>query len=164
MHPYRVVVLVGLLFALSACGQTGTTTSAVEPTVTTTVTPTTNAVTTTGAVTTTSEATTTTSAAADAAPPELAGRWETENQGERLILSFTGNDYTVQIPASGVNIAARISVEGNQIRFSGGPNPGEGLYEWTVDGDTLTFTELEPPDQSNVRRGILIGFTFTRLG
>ena len=99
--------------------------------------------------------------ASDAAPPELAGRWATEINGERWILSLTGTNYTVQV--AGTSGGGRISVEGNQIRFYDSPmGPGDGLYEWTIDGETLTFTELQPSDPVSAR-DFLMGVTFTRI-
>lgn len=103
----------------------------------------------------------TTARAADAAPSELAGRWATEIDGERWILSLTGTNYTVQV--GGTSGGGRISVEANQIRFYDSQmGPGDGLYEWTIDGETLTFTELQPSDPVSAR-DFLTGVTFTRI-
>lgn len=100
-------------------------------------------------------------AASDAAPTELAGRWATEINGERWILSLTGTNYTVQV--GGTSGGGRISVEANQIRFYDSQmGPGDGLYEWTIDGETLTFTELQPSDPVSAR-DFLIGVAFTRI-
>jgi hypothetical protein len=113
------------------------------------------------APTTTPPPSTSATAAADAAPPELAGRWATEINGERWILSLTGANYTVQV--AGTSGGGRISVEGNQIRFYDSfMGPGDGFYEWTIDGETLTFTELQPSDPVSAR-DFLIGVTFTRI-
>ncbi len=103
----------------------------------------------------------TTARAADAAPPELAGRWVTEINGERVLLSFTGTNYAWQF-VGGQGVSGKISVEGNRIRFYDAPVPGDGFYEWTIDGDTLTFTELEPADVVSERQGQLTNFTFRR--
>jgi hypothetical protein len=102
-----------------------------------------------------------TSAAPDAAPPELAGRWVTEMNGERAMLSFSGTNYSWQF-VGGQGFGGKISVEGHRIRFYDAPIPGDGFYEWTIDGDTLTFTELEPSDVVSERRGQLTNFTFRR--
>ena len=161
VHPYRVIVLVGLLVALSACGQTATTSTMRPTAATTAVVPTTDAVTTTEGVTTTSEAATTTSAAADAAPPELHGRWQGEMNGVRFFLSLTGTTYSIiEVGFGGGN--GQISVDGNRITFShSNHGPGEGLYEWLIEGDTLTFTELDPPDDHG-RKAALVGVSWTR--
>ena len=113
------------------------------------------------APTTTPPPSTSTTAAADAAPPELAGRWVTEMLGERVMLSFTGTNYAWQF-VGGQGVGGKISVEGNRIRFYDAPIPGDGFYEWTIDGDTLTFTELEPADVVSERQGQLTNFTFRR--
>ena len=117
--------------------------------------------TTAAASTSTAAPSTSTSAAPDAAPPELAGRWATEINGERWILSLTGANYTVQV--AGSSGGGKISVEGNQIRFYDSfMGPGDGFYEWTIDGERLTFTELQPPDPVSAR-DFLTGVTFTRI-
>ena len=148
-----------MILAVSACGggSASETTSPAAPIETsTTAAPATTA----EATTTTTAAATTTSAAVDAAPPELAGRWFTEFQGDRLTLSLTGTRYNVSV--GGATGSGNISVDGNQIRFYEGPFPGDGFYEWAVDGDTLTFTMLDPPDLAGTRRNFLNGLTYTR--
>ncbi|HKZ19581.1 MAG TPA: hypothetical protein VJQ57_05660 [Acidimicrobiia bacterium] len=100
-------------------------------------------------------------AAPDAAPPELAGRWVTEVNGERVMLSFSGTNYAWQF-VGGQGVGGKISVEGNRIRFYSAPVPGDGFYEWTIDDDTLTFTELEPADVVSERQGQLTNFVFRR--
>jgi hypothetical protein len=117
------------------------------------------ATTTTEAPSTTAEPSTT--AAADAAPPELAGRWQGELNGERFFLSLTGTTYSIVV-VGGVTGNGRISVEGNRITFSDSNHgPGDGFYEWLIEGDTLTFTELDPPDDHG-RKYALTGVSWTR--
>jgi len=113
---------------------------------------------TTAAPTTTEEPSNSTSAAADAAPPALAGTWYSELGGERLVLNLNGTTYAISV--GNQSPGGQISVDGNQITFSGGPSPGDGFYEWTVEGETLTFTALEP-DPSSGRQGAL-ELVFTR--
>jgi ABC-type transport system substrate-binding protein len=165
----RVLALAGLLFGIvilvvmvTACGNAVAPTTAAAPAAeATTTAPITTAAPNT---TTTTEPATTTSAAPDAAPPELAGRWQKESQGERVILSLTGTSYSFIIIGQGEASAGRISVEGNQVKFyEGNTAPGDGFYEWKVDGDTLTFVELDPPDEHGGRRGGLVDIIWTRL-
>jgi hypothetical protein len=104
---------------------------------------------------------TSTTVTTDGAPPELAGRWVTEVLGEQVLLSFTGTNYAWQF-VGGQGFGGKISVEGNRIRFYNAPIPGDGFYEWTIDGGTLTFTELEPADVVSERQGQLTNFTFRR--
>lgn len=136
-----------LLVLTAACAS-----AAPDPSVTTAQTvPTTAITTTTVAPSTTEEPTTSTTAAADSVPPDLAGRWFSELDGERLILSLNGTTYAILF---GTSHDGKVSVDGNQIRFYGGEVLGDGLYEWTVDGETLTFTALEP-DSSGGRQAAL---------
>lgn len=156
---YGMILIVALV---TACGGTvaSTTTAASEAEATTTVPITTAAPTTTK----TAEPATTTSAAPDAAPPELSGRWQTEKPFGRVILSLVGTNYSFNVVGQGFNGEGKISVSGNQIRFYDAfPNPGEGFYEWTLDGDTLTFIALEPLDVTGGRRAALVDFIWTRL-
>lgn len=137
-----------LLVLTAACAS-----AAPDPSVTTAQTvPTTAITTTTVAPSTTEEPTTSTTAAADSVPPDLAGRWFSELDGERLILSL--NETTYAISFGNQSPGGKVSVDGNQIRFYAGRVPGDGLYEWTVDGETLTFTALEP-DPSSGRQAAL---------
>jgi hypothetical protein len=89
-----------------------------------------------------------TTIAPDAAPPEMEGRWVGEIEGQsapynRAYLSLTGTNYaTTWGPDSG---GENISVVGDTIYFN---HPIQcdaiGAYRWLVEGDTLTFTVLEP--------------------
>jgi hypothetical protein len=140
------------LLLIAACGASSAESlvTTTEPTVTTV------APTTTAAPTTTLQPTTTITAAADAAPPELYGTWRSELPwGEGVFLSLTGTSYTLNAAEGGAANGA-ISVDGQRIRFYDGyPQLGDGFYEWRVDGETLTFTELEPPDEVGGRRTAL---------
>lgn len=65
----------------------------------------------------------------------------------------------------GFSIPAKLSVEGDQIRIYGGLPihcDGEGIYQWSVEGETLTLTALEPIDPCAQRRGALDGLSYTR--
>ena len=101
----------------------------------------------------------TTSQPQGAAPQELEGVWlrDEGNQGvTRLVLR--GNSYSFpQAPEGG-----RISVDGDLIEFSNGTYCDfVGTYRWSIQGETLTFTPVEP-DQCLPRQGMLIFGPFTR--
>jgi hypothetical protein len=113
--------------------------------------------TTTAAPVTTAEVITTTSQPADAVPAELLGVWYVDEGAfgiSRLILH--GNTYTMPPGAGG-----QISVTGELVQFSGDltcPSlagadsvtlrEATGIYRWSVQGTTLTFTPVEPDDCS----------------
>jgi hypothetical protein len=81
--------------------------------------------------------------AADAAPPELAGRWRRSVGGVLHILHLRNNGYSVQV--TGDSGAGRISVEADRIRFSHSNRcDGIGLYTWSIEDGRLRFTEVEP--------------------
>ncbi len=120
--------------------------------------------------TTPPEAATTVTQAADAVPPELEGVWYVDegNQGiTRLVLG--ANSYSFpQFGAGG-----RISVTGELAQLSDDltcPSLAEtdpvilreamGLYRWSIQGTTLTFTAVEPDDCS--ARESLFAAPFTR--
>jgi hypothetical protein len=154
-----MIIIVAII---TACGSTvASTTAAASAAEATTTAP----ITTAAPITTTTEPVTTTSAAPDAAPPGLSGRWQTENTfGERVILTLVGTNYSFNVVGQGFFGEGKISVSGNQIRFYNGfPNPGDGFYEWTIDGDTLNFVALEPLDVTGARQAHLVDFVWTRL-
>jgi hypothetical protein len=140
------------LFFMASCGASSAEplVPTSEPTVTTSAPPTTEA------PTTTLQPTTTITAATDAAPPELYGTWRSELPwGEGVFLSLTGTSYTINAAEGGAANGA-ISEDGQRIRFYDGyPQLGDGFYEWRVDGETLTFIELEPLDEVGGRRNAL---------
>jgi hypothetical protein len=39
---------------------------------------------------------------------------------------------------------------------------GIGVYQWEFDGESLSLTQLDPPDECDIRRDDLDGQTFTR--
>lgn len=152
-------ILVATLFFVTACASTSATSSSTSaaPDLTTTTT-----VATTAAPVITAAPATTTTAAADAAPPELEGVWQTDlGNGDRVQLNLRGNDYIItRGPNSG---SGDISVDGGLIVFSGSNLcSGVGTYQWSVEGDSLTFTPTESGDPCSGRRPVLDGVTYTR--
>lgn len=75
-----------------------------------------------------------------------------------MVLSLKGTAYAISFGRQ--SPVGKISVDGDQIRFYAGTAPGDGFYEWTVEGATLTFTALEP-DPSSGRQAALES-VFTR--
>jgi hypothetical protein len=150
----RTIASATLFMGVVACAPTGSET-------TTTVGP----VTTTEAVVTTVEATTTT--AVGAVPAALAGSWRAElddPNADSSCLSLRGTSYSASfcgLPGGG----GTVTVEGDTITFVSSmaacPD-GVGVYKWEIEGDTLTFTEQDPPDACRDRRGHLVGHTYTR--
>jgi hypothetical protein len=96
----------------------------------------------------------------------MAGQWGTDldtgdPQMDRVFITFNGTRYSV---SRGPNSSSGlILVEGDRITFSdNNVCPGIGVYQWSIEGETLTFTMLDPPDQCNGRTPILDGITYTR--
>jgi hypothetical protein len=111
---------------------------------------------------TTTAAFTATTVAPDAAPPELEGVWKVDiGQGITDRVTFRGNRYSWNFGASG-----DISVNGDVIEFSNAAHqlecPGRGSYRWLVEGDILTFTILESPDDCSIRQGTFVDREFYR--
>lgn len=151
------LLLIILVAACSGPGEPAGTSAGPEPDTTI------ESPTTTLGVTTTLEPTTT--IAADAAPPELRGIWETElNAEETLVLTLRGTTYQANIQGSPETGTGRISVEGDTIEFFGSDRcPGDpgGTYTWVVEDENLTFTPVgEDPCGRN---GFIPGQTYTLL-
>ena len=105
---------------------------------------------------------TSTTLAPDAAPPELEGLWKVDSgQGETLRVTFRGNNYSWAHGAGG-----HISVDGDTIEFSNAIDqlscPGSGIYRWMIEGEILTFTLLDSPDDCTIRQGRFNGKEFYR--
>jgi hypothetical protein len=143
-----------LFLAATGCANAGSVTST-----TTTEQPTTIAEVTITAVPTTTMA-------PGSAPPEMTGQWRTDlNTGDlqfdRVSVSFDGTGYSV---SRGPNSAGgKILVEGDRITFSNASVcDGIGVYQWSVDGGTLTLTMLDPPDPCSGRSEIFDGVVYSR--
>ena len=142
---------------LTACASSGDPGTTVASVATTTTQPTS---------TTTIVATTSTSPAA-AVPEELAGSWRTQTDDpsvERICLGMGANNYSHSV-CGGTSIGGTLSFEGDTVTFTSkmeGCPDGVGVYRWALDGESLTFTELDPPDECDIRRDHLDGQIFSR--
>lgn len=157
MHRLLIFRIVLIALVTTACSSTAgeSSVTTAQPVASTIATPTTE-------VPTTTEAPITTTTAADAAPPEMEGVWRTDlGNNDRVQLNLRGNDYIItRGPNSG---SGDISVDGDLITFSGSTLcNGVGTYQWTVEGDSLTFTADDSGDPCSGRRPVLDGVTYTR--
>lgn len=94
-------------------------------------------------------------------PAELQGSWHaTLSTGEEVTLDLSPYGYTVH----GVDIVSgNIDITGDQAVFrSPVCDLGAGIYRWSIEGETLVFTPLEPRDPCAGRIGFLEGATYTR--
>jgi hypothetical protein len=98
---------------------------------------------------------TTTAPVEGAAPPELEGVWSTDLGGTQGINRLIIRGTTYNLTYAGVG--GSISVDGDLIEFSDNGFCGVGVYRWLIEGDTLTFTAVEPPVDCSERRGFLVG-------
>jgi hypothetical protein len=96
------------------------------------------------------------------APPELQGLWKaTISTGEDVTLELGPSEYTVD--RAGTVGSGSIEGEGDIVVFSSALcELGSGPYRWSIDGETLTFTPLEPRDPCANRIIFLEGAAYTR--
>ena len=106
--------------------------------------------------------------ATDAVPDELKGSWKSQpddETSERVCLSMGGNNYSHSICGDSVTLGGTLSFETDTVTFvssmQGCPG-GVGVYRWEFDGETLSLTQIDPPDECNIRRDQLNGASFTR--
>jgi hypothetical protein len=99
----------------------------------------------------------------DAAPDELHGLWQaTISTGEAVTLEFRSSGYTVN--RAGTFGSGSISVDGSRIVFASARcELGSGVYEWAIEGETLTFRPLEPRDPCGNRIIFLENAAYTRV-
>lgn len=92
----------------------------------------------------------------------MEGTWRTDlGDGDRVTLSLRGTTYTITRGANSGN--GDISVEGDTIVFSGSNLcDGVGTYQWSVEGESLTFSAADPGDPCSGRRPVLDGVTYNR--
>lgn len=97
------------------------------------------------------------------APSELLGSWQaTISTGEDVVLELRPSGYTVN--RGGAVGSGSIEVDGDSIVFASARcELGPGEYRWSIDGDTLTFTPIEPRDPCGNRIIFLEGATYTRV-
>ena len=106
---------------------------------------------------------------ASAAPPiptQLVGEWTTDIDGDTWNLTLralrAGGSYLIDIQRGAVSHHGAISVDGNTLDFFGGdPCSERGSYDWSTDGETLTFSSIGE-DQCPGRATVLDGLTYTR--
>jgi hypothetical protein len=94
-------------------------------------------------------------------PDEFVGDWESRKGTDPVILTLGGNGYypVKRGPAHGMG-AMSVS-NARQLDFFGGdPCPYRGSYEWTIEGETLTFTPVGE-DECPGRAAVLDGLTYT---
>ena len=103
---------------------------------------------------------------ADAAPQELVGIWKAPSTDPafEICLSLGANNYS-HSDCGGTSISGTHSFDGDMVTFTSkmfGCPDGVGVYAWEFDGEVLTLTELDPPDECDIRRDHLDGRPFTR--
>ena len=96
-------------------------------------------------------------------PDELVGDWESRKGTDPVILTLEGNgDYRVKRGVA-QGMGAMSAANARQLDFFGGdPCPDRGSYEWTIEGETLTFTPVGE-DECPGRAAVLDGLTYTRV-
>jgi hypothetical protein len=96
-------------------------------------------------------------------PDELVGDWESRKGTDPVVLTLqeSGAYRVKRGVAQGMGTMAAVS--DRQLDFFGGdPCPERGSYEWTIEGDTLTFTPVGE-DECPGRAAVLDGLTYTRV-
>lgn len=153
----RIVACAALIIGVVACAPT----ESDAPTTTA------DSVTTTAEAVATTAIEVTTTLAPDAVPSILAGAWRgsfPDPSVDGVCLTLRDNSYTAAfcgIQGGG----GTVSVVGDTITFVSSMTAcpdGVGVYRWEVEGDSLTFTELDPPDVCLDRRSKLVEVTYTR--
>jgi len=95
-------------------------------------------------------------------PADLVGDWESQKGTDPVILTLRQNgSYSVKRGVAR-GMGAMRAANATQLDFYGGdPCPERGSYEWTIEGETLTFTPVGE-DECPGRAAILKGLTYTR--
>jgi hypothetical protein len=100
---------------------------------------------------------------AAALPMELIGEWESQKGTDPVVLTLreSGSYHVRRGVAQGFG-AVSASAGGAQLDFFGGdPCQERGSYEWSVQGDTLTFTPIGE-DGCPGRTAVLDNLTYSR--
>jgi hypothetical protein len=98
-----------------------------------------------------------------AIPNELLGEWESQKGTDPVVLTLreSGSYHVRRGVAQGFG-AVSASAGGAQLDFFGGdPCQERGSYEWSIQGDTLTFTPVGDEGCPG-RAAVLDGLTYTR--
>ncbi len=95
-------------------------------------------------------------------PDELVGDWESQKGTDPVILTIQASGAYGVKRGVARGMGAMAAVNDRQLDFFGGdPCPERGSYEWTIEGDTLTFTPVGE-DECPGRAAVLDGLTYTR--
>jgi hypothetical protein len=98
-----------------------------------------------------------------AIPTQLLGEWESQKGTDPVVLTLreSGSYYVRRGAAQGFG-AVSASAGGAQLDFFGGdPCQERGSYEWSIEGDALTFTPVGEEGCPG-RAAVLDGLTYTR--
>jgi hypothetical protein len=94
-------------------------------------------------------------------PEELLGEWESHKGTDPVLLTFQENGQ-YRVRRGYARGFGNMAAEGPRLDFFGGdPCPDRGSYEWTVEGDTLTFTQVGE-DACPGRAAVFVGLVYTR--
>jgi hypothetical protein len=97
-----------------------------------------------------------------AIPDELIGDWESRKGTDPVVLTLMESGAYRVKRGLARGMGAMAAVNDRQLDFFGGdPCPERGSYEWTIEGDTLTFTAVGE-DECPGRAAVLDGLTYTR--
>ena len=78
------------------------------------------------------------------APPDLAGTWRRNLQGEEVLVTLRDTGYRIQ--RGGEMGSGSISVEGDVITFFGSSRCASvGRYTWAIEDGRLRLTEIDDP-------------------
>jgi len=75
-----------------------------------------------------------------AIPDELVGDWESRKGSDSVLLTIRDNGTYLVLRVPAMGIGHMTAVDGTQLDFFGGdPCADRGSYEWSIEGETLTF-------------------------
>jgi hypothetical protein len=96
------------------------------------------------------------------APTELQGLWQaTISTGQEVTLELRPTGFIVN--REGAIGRGAIAVDGDRIVFTSHCELGPGAYQWSIQGGTLVFVPLDPPDPCGNRLIFLEGAEYTRV-
>ena len=95
-------------------------------------------------------------------PAELVGDWESQKGSDPVLLTLGANGYYSVKRGVARGMGAMTAANAGQLDFFGGdPCSDRGSYEWTLEGETLTFTPVGE-DGCPGRAAVLKDLTYTR--